>query len=84
MYWVAVNESSLNPHAESGTGPVGVFQIAGVTFKQHKCTGDRYDYRANIRCAKKIYDANGLVDWRWSEHEGSQGGWHKHLSTARQ
>jgi hypothetical protein len=84
MYHVAVAESELNPLAESGTGPVGVFQIAGITWKHHKCSGDRYIARDNIRCAKKIYDANGLTDWRWSEHEGFGGGWGQYLSTSRQ
>lgn len=79
MYWVALNESEFNPTAESGTGPVGVFQIAGVTWRHHKCAGDRYNYKDNIACAKIIYDANGLTDWRWSKDHGADGGWGKRL-----
>jgi len=79
MYWVAVNESELDPLAESGTGPEGVFQIARQTWRNYKCEGDVFNAADNIKCARKIYDANGLTDWRWSMYHGSQGGWAKHL-----
>lgn len=82
MYWVALNESDLDPTAESGTGPVGVFQIAGITWRDYDCTGNRYNAYDNIQCARKIYDKRGLKDWRWSEYHGSHGGWHKNLATA--
>jgi len=82
MYWVAVNESELSPTAASGSGAEGVFQITQGTWRNFKCSGTHFDYKANVQCAKKIYDANGLTDWRWSKYEGSQGGWAKHLSTS--
>lgn len=79
MYWVALNESGLDPYAASGTGPEGVFQIAQRTWRSFECEGTHFDYRANIACAKKIYDKNGLQDWEWSRNEGFDGGWGKHL-----
>jgi len=82
MYWVALNESDFNPYAASGTGPVGVFQIAGSTWTAYGCTGSRVNAADNIQCARKIYDTNGLTDWRWSKYAGYNGGWGKNLTTA--
>lgn len=79
MYWVALNESGFDPMAASGTGPKGVFQIANQTWAGYKCTGNVYNASDNIKCARKIYDANGLTDWRWSKWEGFDGGWGKRL-----
>lgn len=84
MYWVAVNESALDPSAANPSGAKGLFQIVGTTWRGYGCTGDVFNAEDNIKCARKIYDRNGLRDWEWSRNHGSDGGWGKRLSTSTQ
>ena len=79
MYWVALNESGMEPSAVNPSGASGLFQIVGTTFRGAKCEGDVFNYQDNIKCAAKLYRANGLRDWEWSRYDGFDGGWGKRL-----
>lgn len=79
MYWVAVNESGLDPSQDNPSGAKGLFEIVGTTWRLFKCTGSPYDAYDSAACAKKIYDSNGTKDWNESKYKGFDGGWGKHL-----
>lgn len=83
MYWVALNESTLDPSAYNPSGAQGLFQIVGITWRHFKCEGDPFNAVDNTLCAKKIYEKNGLRDWEWSRNHGSDGGWGKRLWDAK-
>jgi len=58
-------ESDLIPEAKSTSSTAtGVFQILKGTWEDHKCEGNRKNYKDNIACAKKIHDGpQGLGAW---------------------
>lgn len=42
----------------------GCFQILDGTWKDYKCEGgDHYEMKANVACARIIYDASGTQPW---------------------
>jgi hypothetical protein len=46
----------------------GCFQILDSTWKGEKCKGtDHYDFRANIFCAKILFDRYGTTPWNESK-----------------
>jgi hypothetical protein len=51
--------TAKNPHSTA----TGVFQILIGTWNHYKCTGSRTNAADNIRCAKKIYDREGVKPW---------------------
>lgn len=79
MYWVAVNESGLDPNIANPSGAKGLFQITGGTWRGSGCTGNVFNATDNIKCARKLYDKNHLSDWSESKYKGFGGGWGKHL-----
>ena len=53
-----------------GSTAKGCFQILDGTWKDpaYGCTGYVFDFRDNIRCAKKIFDVSGTTPWDASKH----------------
>ena len=79
MYWVALNESGLDPAICNPSGACGLFQITGGTFQSCNVEGVRTELVPNLKCARILYDRNKLSDWEWSRYEGFDGGWGKRL-----
>lgn len=79
MYWVAVNESGLDPSVSNPSGAKGLFEIVGSTWRGTGCTGDPFNAEDSIACARKIYDTSGTAPWNESKYKGFDGGWAKHL-----
>lgn len=52
----------------------GCFQILKGTFEdpRYGCVGDRMEHRANIECARKIYDKDGTTPWDASKNVWSK------------
>lgn len=62
-YYVARCESNFNPNAVSSTGKYkGVFQYSDETFRSN-CTGNIFDYKAQIDCTYKLYLRGELTRW---------------------
>jgi hypothetical protein len=53
-----------NGHYTAG----GFTMITNTTWKQHKCTGSKWDGVANINCFYKIIGKNQLSDYKESKH----------------
>lgn len=62
-----------------GSSARGCFQIVGSTWKDAKCVGDILDPKANIACARKLYDANGVSPWNESRYS-----WGKYTQSSLQ
>lgn len=71
MVHVARSESNFFPEAQNcRSSAAGIFQIIKGTWLAYNCgpLEDRKKAGPNIRCARKIYDANGTRDWNASKH----------------
>ncbi len=68
MVRIAMAESGMNPLAKNTKSTAsGLFQILKGTWSAHRCTGDVFNEKDNIACARKIYDASGTVPWNESK-----------------
>lgn len=69
---VAFCESSLDPRKTSSTSTAsGLFQILKGTWSAYQCEGNPLNADDNIKCAYKIYQANGWgssASWGASQH----------------
>jgi hypothetical protein len=69
MVRIARAESGFDPAQKNKSSSAsGLFQIVKGTWRGHHCVGDVFDPEDNIACARKIYEANGTVDWNASKH----------------
>lgn len=69
---VAFCESSLDPRKTNSTSSAsGLFQILKGTWESYQCEGNPFNAEDNIKCAYKIYQANGWgssASWGASQH----------------
>jgi len=64
MIRIAQKESHMNPKAKNKTSSAsGLFQIIAGTWYSNDCTGDKWNYEDNIKCAWKIQSGVGYRAW---------------------
>lgn len=64
MLAVARSESRLNPLAKNPRSTAkGIFQILDGTWEDCGCSGNPYVASDNIKCARKVYEKQGLAAW---------------------
>lgn len=69
MVRIAKCESGFKANAKNPTSTAtGIFQIIIGTWDGNKCSGERWDYEDNIKCAWKIYKLRGTQPWVSSEN----------------
>lgn len=64
MVRIIAAESQFVPTAQNPRSTAaGLGQILLGTWNSYGCTGNRYDAVDNLRCTKKIYEAEGTRPW---------------------
>ncbi len=61
---IAKVESNFEPSAKNKFSSAGgIFQWLKSSWKHYNCTGDRFDYKANIKCSLEVMRNYGFSDW---------------------